>query len=400
MRGLGAAVFCCALFLAACASQRVQPAATGVAYPGPPSVTLHKDLASRSPVVGTVHHGERLDVLETRRRFVRVRTGQGVEGWTDANLLLTPQQMDDLRRLAASAAKLPSQGAATAFDTLNIHTDPNRQSPSFFQIAESTPLEVIGHQIAPRISALPAVPVHRAAPRKTRTKEPKKPVLPPPLPPPLPLDWQALSRPRAPDLPDYRPPEEKPVPVDDWSLVRTKDGNTGWVLSRMLSMSVPDEVAQYAEGHRITAYLPLGEVKDKENGAIKSNWLWTTISSGSFPYEFDSFRVFVWSVRRHRYETAYIERNVKGYYPVTTEDLPGDDEKAFSVVLQDKDGKLYKRIYAFSGYRVRMVSKTPYVAPPPLPVVHATRDFEPLAPPPARVLSWRQKLGQWRRRLF
>ena len=49
---------------------------------------------------------------------------------------------------------------------------------------------------------------------------------------------------------------------------------------------------------------------------MKHNWLWTTIAKGLQPYEFDSARVFVWSQRRHRYETAYIERKLKGYYPV------------------------------------------------------------------------------------
>jgi hypothetical protein len=49
---------------------------------------------------------------------------------------------------------------------------------------------------------------------------------------------------------------------------------------------------------------------------VKNNWLWTTITKGGQPYEFDSFRVFVWSLKHHRYETAYIERNVVGHYPV------------------------------------------------------------------------------------
>ncbi len=365
-------------------------------------MNLRKELASRSPVVATVRHGEKLDVLDTRRRFAKVRTAQGVEGWIDSNLLLTPEQMDDLRRLADSAAKLPSQGAATAFDTLNIHADPNRQSPSFFQIPESGSVEVIGHQIAPRISRMPeAARPRRAAPSKrSKGKDPKKPLLPPPAPPLPPSNWPSLSRPRAADLPGYQPPEEKPIPYDDWSLVRTKDGNTGWVLSRMLNTSIPDEVAQYAEGHRITAYRPLGEVKDKEKNETKPNWIWTTISPGTFPYEFDSFRVFVWSTRHHRYETAYIERNVKGHYPLTTEDRPGEDEKAFSLVIEDKDGKLYKRTYAFTGYRVHMVSKTSYNPPPPLPSVHSTRDFEPLPSAPARSLSWKDRLRAWGKKLF
>ena len=54
----------------------------------------------------------------------------------------------------------------------------------------------------------------------------------------------------------------------------------------------------------------------RDGDSVKNNWLWTTITKGGEPYEFDSFRVFVWSLRHHRYETAYIERNVVGHYPV------------------------------------------------------------------------------------
>ena len=93
---------------------------------------------------------------------------------------------------------------------------------------------------------------------------------------------------------------------------RTRAGDASWALARMLVMAIPDEVAQYAERHRITAYLPLGEVRDSEHNETRQNWLWTTVSGNQRPYEFDSFRVFVWSVKRHRYETAYIDRNIRG----------------------------------------------------------------------------------------
>ena len=377
--------------------------ATGVAYAGPIFLNLRKDLGSKSPNAGSVRHGERLDVLETRRRFVKVRTAQGVEGWTDSNFLLTPQQMEDLRRLAESAAKLPSEGMATVFDTLNIHAEPSRQSPSFFQIPASGSVEVIGHRVAPRLAAMAPASARRGnSSKKSRARDPRRPALAPPKPfaPAPPRDWQALSRPRASDLPGYKPPEVKPVPLDDWNMVRTKDGKVGWVLARMLNMAIPDEVAQYAEGHRITAYLPLGDVKDKEKNEIKHNWLWTTASTGQLPYEFDSFRVFVWSTRRHHYETAYIESNVKGYYPVETEDRPGEEDKSFSVVLEDKSGTLYRRTYAFSGYRVRMISKVPYQPGKPLPEVRASRSFDPLPSAAAPQSGWRGKLRQWRRKWF
>ena len=394
--------------LAACASRAPQQPSTGIAYAGPATLNLRKDLASKSPAVGATKHGDKLDVLEIRRRFVKVRTPDGIVGWTDSNLLLSPLQMEDLRRLAESAAKLPSMGAATVYEALNMHVEPSRQSPSFFQIPESGSVEVIGHRVAPRITpvAPERVPVRRRTPAAKRPKgkdaNRSSPVPPPPRPPPPPSNWLDISRPRASDLPGYVPPPVRSaaVPLDDWSLVRNKAGKAGWVLSRMLIMSIPDEVAQYAEGHRITAYLPLGDVRDKEEGEIKHNWLWTTASSNEMNFEFDSFRVFVWSTRRHRYETAYIERNVKGYYPVEAESRPGQDEKSFSLVIEDQDGKLYTRTYGFAGYHVRMISKTLYQAPAPLPEVRDVRNFDPLPPPVTPESGWRETLRDLSLRFF
>ena len=323
-------------------------------------------------------------------------------GWTDSNLLLTQEQMDDLHRLAQRAAKLPSQGAATVYDAVNLHTEPARQSPSFFQIPESGSVEVIGHRVTLRVQPLAQIPRRRAAlSKKLKSKASKRtgpPPPPPPHPPAPPPNWLELSRPRPSDLPGYEAPVQPAPALDDWNLVRTRDGQAGWVLSRMLTMAIPDEVAQYAEGRRITAYLPLGDVKDE--GQTKHNWLWTTADRGTLDYEFDSFRVFVWSTRRSRYETAYIERNVKGYYPVKAEATSGQDESAFSLVLEDKDGTPYKHTYGFSGYRVHMISKTPY---------QRTASPDGLAPAsvdatathgPAETGGWRLKLRNWRKRWF
>jgi hypothetical protein len=196
--------------------------------------------------------------------------------------------------------------------------------------------------------------------------------LPPPPkgpPPALPLNWLELSRTRFPTEDEQKQAAAKskpaepvapvvpvmPVHLEDWSLVRTKDGKAGWVLSRMLNMTIPDEVAQYAEGHRITSYFPLGKVQDGDTE--KRHWLWTTISGNGLPYEFDSFRVFIWALRRHRYETAYIMRNVKGYYPV---EAKAGESPSFALILENEDGKRYKYNFAFEINRVRFLQKTPW----------------------------------------
>jgi hypothetical protein len=354
--------------------------------------------------VATLQHGERLEVLETRRRFVRVRTLNGLEGWTDGNYLLSQQQVSDLDRLAEFASNLPSQGKGTTFDSLNVHTAPSRQAPSFTQIPEGGAADVLVHRLSPRNAVMPpaAAPVKKSktSGKNAKTDKPAKQGkdIPPPPPPPAPAppaNWVELSRPRASDLGGDSVASEpvKPVPTDDWYLVRTREGKAGWVLARQLSMSIPDEVAQYAEGHVITGYLSLGKVGSTD----KDNWLWTTTSVGSQGLDFDSFRVFVWSTKRGRYETAYIERNVKGHYPIEAQ--PGNGEDAsFSVVLEDKDGKVYKKTYAFSGYRVKMVSKEPRLEPLAVPEVRTTGGFEEVQI--LKKVSWADKLRDVRKRWF
>jgi hypothetical protein len=137
-------------------------------------------------------------------------------------------------------------------------------------------------------------------------------------------------------------------------------------------MAIPDEVAQWAEGHRIVSYFSLGTVQD--GGEKKDIWLWATVQ-GQQPYDFDSFRVFVWNLRRHRYETQYIERNLKGYGPVLLEPVElragkgktvEGQHAGFSLCVEKKDGLRYRRAYALVNTSIRFAADRACEAPQPL----------------------------------
>jgi len=383
---------------AGCTKAKGPPAvpSIGEAFVGPVALKIRSDPSPQSAVVTTVKHGERLSILGRRRRILRVRAPDGAEGWTDERQLLSAEEMAGLRELAARAKAMPSQGQATTFGELNIHSLPARAAPSFLQIKEGEKVDVLAHVNVPRAEPVrkplipPAEKKAKAASRKTSKKEPKIPPLPMPKPPPPPENWVELSKTdleEAAEAPEPGPPE-KPVPTEDWSLVRASSGPAGWVLTRLLTMAIPDEVAQYAEGRRIVSYFSLGAVDD--GGEKKNTWLWTTMGGKGQAYDFDSFRVFVWGLRKHRYETAYIERNLKGYSPVLLHDVEYATGKqpGFSICVEKKDGPRMRREYAVMGNMVRLAGDRPCDVPPsPMTTLTATppvTSAAPDSPGPAR----------------
>ena len=369
------------LGLPACQSRDRRAPALGEAYAGPATLLLRKDIPLQAPVVATARHGDRLEIIQHRRRFMKVRTAGGAEGWTEDHLLLSSQEIADLNLVERRARTLPSQGLASTYELLNVHTEPDRFSPSFLQIKEGEKVDVVAHVLSPRTPPQPKA----LLPPKPKTpppihKQTDAKYAPPPLPPapPLPSNWLELSRTPpevsqsiAADKAEAKAEAERASPPDDWSLVRNAQGQSGWVITRRLYMAIPDEVAQYAEGHRITSYFSLGEVRDGDQ--VKHDWLWTTVGSGDHPYDFDSFRVFIWNLRRHRYETAFIQRNVEGHFPVLR--LPvrfsaaapraasatssGAEYPGFSVCVENDDGARVRRSYAFISPIVRFAGQQP-----------------------------------------
>jgi hypothetical protein len=411
------------LLLTACSDNSNRAPVLAVAYAGPATLHIRKDIPLQSAVVATVRHGDKLDITRRHRRSIKVRTAKGVEGWTEEHLLLSAQDINTLRAFENDVKNMPSQGVATSYEPMNVHTQPDRRAPSFITLKENEKFDVIAHRLAPRTTQprKPLIPatVKTAPPPKKKRDTGRIPPPPAPRPPGPPPDWIELSR---------NPPElqaifdaarrPKPVAMEDWSLIRTRTGESGWVLTRRLFMAIPDEVAQYAEGRRITSYFSLGEVQDEDK--IKHHWLWTTIGQSAATYDFDSFRVFIWNARRHRYETAYIERNLRGYFPVKMERVTYGTPAAvrgapaasnvypgFSVCVQSKDGGRIRRRYAFLTNIVRFAGDQPCevepIENPQIPIEsYVASAAQPGAPSanPSVFARVKGKLGDLRKRWF
>ena len=351
LRMMAAAGLVCAF--SGCNSRPERATVIGHAWAGPATLNLHKEIDSKSPTVTSVHHGDKLEIVAQRRRWYKVRTATGIEGWTSDRELLDTAQMKRLKALAAETTGLPSQGVATTFSNLNVHTEPSRQSPSFVQVKEKEKVDIIAHKVSERGASAERRELIPPRPKVENTKGkkekasnvPEPPVPPAPQPPP---DWLELSRQGEPK-PDAG--EVPHGPVDDWTLIRTANGQSGWVLTGGLYLAVPDEVAQYAEGHRITSYFSIGKIQD---GAVQKDiWLWTTSDGLGEDHDFDGYRVFTWSLRHHRYETAYIQRRERGFFPVIAK--TGE----FTVCLEKDDGSRAGKHYVMMGNSVRPAGVTP-----------------------------------------
>jgi uncharacterized protein YgiM (DUF1202 family) len=382
LRLTGVSTISVALLLALTGCSKDSSDVLGEAYVAPATLNLRSELDQKKSPVAVLRYGERVSIIDVRRRFVKIRSQNGQEGWVDAFQLLSPEQMEKIRRETQRSLTLPSQGLAGIYEALNVHIDPSRQSPAFTRIPEGGSVAVLAHCIQPKTPGPPKSPNlisdrsqvsrhHRKGERQSRSSAllPSRP--PPPKPP---ANWQELSSERIDSnatTADLRTHVEqqaaqkkvaelkKPVILEDWTLVRTKDNQCGWVLSRNLVMSIPDEVAQYAEGKRISSYFDLGLVPDDKKGP-KHNWLWTTASAVQ-PFDYDAWRVFLWNRRRHRYETSFRQHDLEGYFPVEVE--PPDSGafgRTFKLITKDDDGKFRRRTYFFDGTRVHLTGTEEY----------------------------------------
>jgi SH3-like domain-containing protein len=313
---------------------------------------LRDRVAAVSNRVAVVQNGEKLELLERGRRFLRVKTDKGEIGWIEEHAVVNPDVVTGFEELQKSHAKDPVIGTAVLRDDGYLHLKPGRDTDRFYLLPEGDKLAMLLRASVPKLvgpqasgtTSTYAAKASAATVKKDAAKaryaaqssaaysakektdaakasDPNRPPVPPP--PPVSEDGTppAEAKDGAPASATAELPP--PIPMEDWWLVRDGQGKVGWVMSRRMDVDVPDEIAQYAEGQRIVAAYLLRRVNDPEsNFPDKQAPEYVTVVNpyqDGLPYDFSQVRVFTWNLRKHRYETAFRQRNLQGYLPVKVE---------------------------------------------------------------------------------
>jgi SH3-like domain-containing protein len=314
-----------------------------VAYVSAPQAALRDQVSTAYNRVGNVKNGERVEVLEKEKRFARVRTGTGIEGWIEQRFLADQKTFDAIQKLTADNQNDPVQSPGTLRTETNLHVTPGRETEHLYQLMAGAKISILK-----RATAEKEKPPGAGARAGTQPGSPAKPAQ-------TRAGRAGASRGGAKSA-DNAPPE--PV-LEDWWLVRDDQARVGWVLARMVDLDVPLDIAQYAEGQRFVSFFVLNQVQDGDKKVPEYVCALTEPHDG-LPYDFDQIRVFTWNVRKHRYETAYREHKLDGVLPVTVGTQTFDKEgtlPVFVIQVKDEGGTVSSRTYKLNTPIVRRVLK-------------------------------------------
>ena len=345
-----------------------------VLYVTAPQTFLRDRVAPVYSRTGSVRNGDRVVVLERGKRWERVRNAAGEEGWLQDRYLVGENVFTGFQQMYREHLKDPAQAHAVLRSDFRLHLAPGRDTDRLFLLKEGDKVDLLERTtVAKAASSAPPPPQLQSGSSdekqdasdaaKEAAKEEEKEYKVNEKPAPAPTAKKGLPQEKV--TAQEKAKREKMLaaapsaPMEDWWLVRSSQGHSGWVLAHMIDVDVPLEIAQYAEGQRIVAFFPLTSVHDSElNKDVPYYLVLMTEPKDGMPFDYNQIRVFSWNNRKHRYETAYRQRNVFGLLPVSVgkevfEDL--GDQPTFTIRVKDENGSRAEQKYRLEGVIVKRV---------------------------------------------
>jgi hypothetical protein len=312
----------------------------GEAFVSEKVAPLLSGIAQVREQVGTLHYGERVDVVGKRNDYVKVRTNAGTVGWVESRQLMEPALWQRSIKLLDQTRGMPVQARGRTKVSTNLRVQPGRTEPRLYKFGRNVPVEIVGRAVADWM---------QTADEKDASNEPQETKK---------EDW-FLVRGVA-----TRPPGEAAARAAETTNTTQPGDQTapiaGWVVGRFVELDLPDPVREGANSANIRplAWFELNRVSDPSGN--KPQYL---VAAARGPEgqvcDFTALRVYTWYVKRSRYETAFIENNLCGQLPVRVGKGPkGEPEFRFRVMDGNKEERVY-RLNQTVVRRVREVSEDP-----------------------------------------
>ncbi len=313
------------------------------------SQKLRDRVAAVSNPAGVVANGDKLKVLERVKHWVKVQTPKAEIGWIEEKAVVTEEQAGDFSKLKADHESDPTVAGGVIRDEVYMHLKPGRDAPHFFLLQEGAKLQLLRRatleKAAPGTSGARA---QKAIPQAAGTNAAKKPAAGGVKAPEATVE-SAIAKGKAAATPAV---ELAPPVMEDWWLARDPAGHTGWLYARMVDVDAPDALTRYAENQKFIGAYVLTTVHDEgAPGDLKDIPVYVTVLApykAGLPYDFDQVRVFTWSVKMHRYETGFREKNIEGYLPVTVQKMKDPGGKS-AVAQEELPAFTYKVLAADAG---------------------------------------------------
>ena len=318
---------------------RPRPAPRPDAYVSERTATVWSSLAQVRQPLATIRYGDAVFFLERRGDNVRVRTADRIEGWITADRLMDAALWQRGQQLIADSIKMPVQALGHTKVPSNVRLDPGRTGPRVFQFTRGVTVEILARAAtdAPPSDEKPAAAESSSAGQPAEPTGPKR------------EDW-LLVRGRV--VPAADPsgaagpnaPPGPPVTV------------VGWVRGQFVALDLPQPIRDYASssGLRVTAFFELNRVPDALGEKPQYLAVGTRGGEGQ-TCDFTLLRVYTWGAVRQRYETAYIESDFCGFFPVRVGKAPnGDPEFRFTALVPRKAGR-EERLYHMRQTVVRRI---------------------------------------------
>jgi hypothetical protein len=273
------------------------------AYVLPPSIQVVDTPAEVRLVIGSLKSGDRVEITKRTSHWAQIRTADNLTGWVEIKDLLDSQTYDGGQKLLHELAEIPAQAEGHTSGIVNLRLEPARDAAQLAQLPQNVKVRIFGRRM--------------------------------------------LDRPAVADKPN-------PAGVKDaWYLIRT-DTQAGWVLGRFVALDPPDQLAVYAQGSNLVAWLVVKTVDDQ--GHEVPEYL-TAERLGTQEADFTHIRVFTWWRKDQKYVTAYVESNLNGYFPIRVATVNGTPY--FRLRILDDQGQKIQKVYGLFDTITHMVGTVP-----------------------------------------